>query len=184
MKTREVDVEVVADEPQPPSGANRRLGEDPFIAFVSKMMDTAFSIPGTNIRFGLDPIIGLLPGLGDTAGAVISTVLIFQSARYGVPRVIVGRMALNVLLNTVLGAMPVVGDAFSVFFKSNARNYELLRKHAGTQQRTSWADWAFVICILAALLIVTGLVIFAVLGLAATFFREVAALFASTPPAR
>jgi hypothetical protein len=72
MKTREVEVEVL------PTSADRERArvDDPFIAFASKLMDTAFVIPGTNIRFGLDPLLGLLPGLGDTVTAVVSAVLV------------------------------------------------------------------------------------------------------------
>src|SRR5678809_1705464 len=109
-KTREVQFEVVDEKAPRPV---RSLGEDPMIALVARLMDTVFTIPGTNIRFGLDPILGLLPGFGDTATAIISALLIAQSARYGVPRIILARMAGNVLLNTALGSVPLVGDAFS-----------------------------------------------------------------------
>lgn len=174
-------MEVVPDtEPIPTGGsASARTGtgtgatpgpdqskpiDDPFIAFMAKMMDTAFVVPGTNIRFGLDPILGLVPGLGDTLTSFISTFLIFQSARYGVPKVVIARMAMNVMANTVIGAIPVAGDAFSVYFKSNAKNYELLRRHAGTQQRKSTAgDWAFVIAVLA---VVVSVILFVIIGIA------------------
>ena len=147
---REVEFEVLGkDEPRPVS---RGAMDDPMVALVARLMDTVFTVPGTKIRFGLDPILGLIPGLGDTAGAVVSALLIAQSARYGVPRVVLARMGLNVLMNTAVGAVPVVGDLFSVWFKSNARNYALLQKHAGTHRRASSKDWAIVIGILAALL--------------------------------
>ena len=71
---------------------------DPFLAFVARLMDTAFTIPGTNIRFGLDPVIGLIPGIGDCVATLISTLLILQSARYRLPKIVLTRMALNVLL--------------------------------------------------------------------------------------
>ena len=160
-KTQDIEFEVV-DENAPRAGV-RRLGDDPAIAFVARMMDTVFTIPGTNIRFGLDPILGLVPGLGDTATAIISALLIAQSARYGVPRVILARMAGNVLLNTALGSVPLVGDAFSVWFKSNARNYDLLRRHANTRRPGTWRDWAFVLVLLGTIL---ALVIFVVVGAA------------------
>src|SRR5215203_2338041 len=87
--------------------------DDPFIALVSRLMDSAFVIPGTKIRFGLDPLIGLWPGIGDGASALTSIVLLLKSARYGVPRIVLARMALNVVLNGTVGALPIVGDAFS-----------------------------------------------------------------------
>ncbi len=156
VKTREIEVEVL-----PKSTESRALrgGEDPLVAFVARLMDTAFSIPGTKIRFGLDPLLGLLPGLGDTVTALVSALLIAQSARYGVPKVILARMAGNVLLNTAVGAIPVVGDLFSVWFKSNAKNYALLRNHAGARRQSTGRDWLFVIALLAAIFVFLAVVI-------------------------
>lgn len=154
-KVREVEaeVEVLPRETR----ADRKLGDDPFIALVARLMDDVFTIPGTKIRFGLDPLIGLLPGLGGLASAFISLGLIGLSTRQAVPRMVLARMALNVLLNTALEALPVVGDAVSIFFRSNARNYDLLRKHAGTARPASRADWLFVLGLLGAV----GLVVVA-----------------------
>ncbi|MCE9612445.1 MAG: DUF4112 domain-containing protein [Chthoniobacter sp.] len=145
-KVREVeaDVEVLPRETR----ADTKLGDDPFIALVARLMDEAFVIPGTNIRFGLDPLIGLLPGFGPVASSVISLALIGLSARLRVPKIILARMAVNVLLNAGLDAVPVVGDALSIFFRSNTRNHELLRKYAGTAQPASRGDWLFLIALL------------------------------------
>lgn len=137
---REVETEVLP----PDSGAFER--DERLIRFISRLMDTMFVIPGTNIRFGLDPIIGLLPGVGDSADALISAFLIARSARHGVPKIILARMALNVLINTVGGALPVIGDAFSVWWKSNAMNLALLQKYAGAHRRAPGrGDWIFVL---------------------------------------
>ena len=153
-KIREVEAEVEVLPRRDPAGA--KSADDPFIALVARLMDDVFTIPGTGIRFGLDPLIGLLPGLGATASAAVSLVLIALSARRAVPRVVLARMAVNVLLNAGLDAVPVVGDALSIFFRSNVRNYELLRKHAGTARPTTHGDWLFLSALLggAALLIV------------------------------
>ena len=145
-KIREVvaETEVLPREER----AGAKLGDDPFVALVARLMDVVFSIPGTKIRFGLDPLIGLLPGLGATASAAVSLALIALSARRRVPKIILARMALNVLLNAALDAVPVAGDALSIFFRSNARNYELLRKHAGTARAATRGDWLFLIALL------------------------------------
>jgi hypothetical protein len=140
---REIPTEVLPPDETPFERDER------FIRFVSQLMDTMFVIPGTNIRFGLDPIIGLLPGVGDSADAIISAFLISRSARYGVPKIILARMALNVLINTFGGALPIFGDAFSVWWKSNAMNYELLRKHANSRRAPTRRDWVFVIGLIA-----------------------------------
>jgi len=145
-KVREVeaDVEVLPRETR----AKAKLGDDPFIALVSRLMDEVFIIPGTNIRFGLDPIIGLLPGLGGTASAAVSLVLIAMSARLRVPRVVLARMAVNVLINAGLDAVPVLGDVLTIFFRSNTRNHELLRKYAGTARPASRGDRLFLYAML------------------------------------
>lgn len=117
---------------------------DPFIALVARLMDSAFTIPGTGIRFGLDPIIGLIAGYGDAAAALTSLVLLARSVKYGIPRVVIAQMALNIVLNATVGAVPVVGDAFSFWFKSNERNYELLRKHASSPSSSTRSSWLFV----------------------------------------
>ncbi len=145
-KVREIkaDVEVLPRETR----AGTQLADDPFVALVARFMDDVFTIPGTKIRFGLDPLIGLLPGLGATASAAVSLALIALSARRRLPKIVLARMALNVLINTGLDAVPVVGDALSIFFRSNARNYELLRKHAGTARATTRGDWLFLSALL------------------------------------
>ncbi|HEX8296367.1 MAG TPA: DUF4112 domain-containing protein [Chthoniobacteraceae bacterium] len=153
---REIKVDEVI-----PSGQPTRLSpaNDPLVAMIARLMDTAFVVPGTNIRFGLDALIGLIPGLGDTAGALVSTALILQSSRYGVPKIVLARMALNVLINTAAGSVPLLGDAFSVYFKSNARNYELLQRHSGPRRKSTSQDWLFVVGLIALMLLIVGLII-------------------------
>jgi len=151
---REVEFEVLGKDA--PKGT---LKDDPFIALIAKLMDSVFVIPGTNIRFGLDPIIGLIPALGTTASSFVSIVLIGLSARRGVPKIVLTRMAVNVLINAAMDAVPILGDALSIFFRSNARNYELLQKHAGTSRASTKGDWLFLAGLIAALFVVIGLII-------------------------
>ena len=168
---REVEFEVLGKD-APKTGAN----DDPFIALIARLMDSAFVIPGTKIRFGLDPIIGLIPALGATASSVVSIVLIALSARRGVPKIILARMAVNVLANAAIDSVPVLGDILSVFYRSNARNYELLRKHADTAAAgrvSTTGDWLFLIALLAGVVLVIGLMIVG----SVTFFH-----FLLTPP--
>src|SRR4051794_20242089 len=111
---REVEFEVLGKEGPagPKAGGGPGVGpgpspaeeKDPLIAFIAKLMDSIFVIPGTKIRFGLDPIIGFIPALGPTASSLVSIFLIAMSARRGVPKVILARMAVNVLFNAALDA--------------------------------------------------------------------------------
>lgn len=157
-----IEVEVVSaggrDEPT-------RENPDPLFALVAKLMDNIFVIPGTGIRFGLDPLIGLIPGLGDGSSALISALLIVRGAKAGLPRIVLTRMALNVLLNTFCGAIPIVGDAFSVWFKSNQLNYALYQKHLQQARTSRKQDWLFVTGLLAilALLVVLTIVVSVIL---------------------
>ena len=121
-----------------------RAVDDPTSALLAKWMDTVFVIPGTKIRFGFDSLIDLFPGVGDAIGAVISTYIIAQGSRLGVPKVILVRMAMNVLTNALLGIIPILGAIFSVFYRSNVKNYELLRRYAGRQKARA-SDWLFVV---------------------------------------
>lgn len=150
-KFRKIDV----DEVIPPGARSRASGEkvdDPLVETIARLMDAVFTIPGTKIRFGLDPLIGLVPGIGASLSSVVSLFLIIRSARYRLPHLVLARMALNVLINGLLDAIPVAGDALSIFFRSNARNYELLKKHAGSRKTASRHDWLIVGMLLASVI--------------------------------
>jgi hypothetical protein len=93
------------------------------------IMDRALRIPGTRIRVGLDALLGLLPVGGDVLTGIIQVgIVLFAVAHYKVPRAIAARMAANVLLDTAVGAIPFVGDAFDVVFKANTRNIRLVTR--------------------------------------------------------
>jgi hypothetical protein len=92
-------------------------------------MDGVFTLPGTNLRLALDAIVGLVPVAGDVVSGLISSYLIWEARRIGAPRWLVARMMANTLLDTTLGAIPLVGDAFDVMFRANMRNMALLRRH-------------------------------------------------------
>ena len=96
---------------------------------LARLMDGVFTLPGTNLRLGLDASVGLVPVAGDVVSGLISSYLIWEARRIGAPRWLVARMMANTLLDTTLGAIPLVGDAFDVMFRANMRNMALLRRH-------------------------------------------------------
>ncbi|MGB5694734.1 MAG: DUF4112 domain-containing protein [Polyangiales bacterium] len=109
------------------------------------LLDDRFRIPGTDFRFGIDPIIGLLfPGIGDTVTGLGSIGLLTFALRRGVPRVILGRMLLNILIDVLLGALPVIGDIFDAAWKSNRRNLELIRQHESPDSKPGAWDYAII----------------------------------------
>jgi hypothetical protein len=95
---------------------------------IARLLDARFGIPGTPLRFGLDSLLGLVPGLGDAATALVSLYVMAEARRLGVRPATLIRMGWNVALDLGLGAVPVVGDIFDFFWKSNMKNIALLER--------------------------------------------------------
>ena len=96
---------------------------------LATVLDTAFIVPGTNIRFGAEAMLRLVPGVGDIAASALSFYLLYEASRLGVPKLLLARMAANVILEGAVGVVPVAGDAFDVYFRANRRNVALLRQY-------------------------------------------------------
>jgi hypothetical protein len=129
-------------------------------------------MPGTEVRFGLDPILGLIPGLGDVAGAALSGYLVLLAARLGAPRVVVLRMVANVALDSIVGSVPLLGDAFDVAWKANTRNLALLERAIERPDATRAASSAVV----GGALLVLALLAVAGVALAVVVVRALARL--------
>ena len=105
------------------------------ITLLAKLMDNAFVIPGLNRRVGLDSVIGLVPGVGDAISAALASYIIWEARQLGLPRWKIARMVGNVAVDTALGAIPLAGDVFDIFFKANERNMRIIHEHLGTPKR-------------------------------------------------
>ncbi|WP_052954608.1 DUF4112 domain-containing protein [Microvirga vignae] len=105
------------------------------ITLLAKLMDSAFVIPGLNRRIGLDAVLGLVPGVGDALSAALASYIIWEAHQLGLPRWKIARMVANVAVDTAIGAIPLAGDVFDVFFKSNVRNLRIIHDHLGTPKR-------------------------------------------------
>jgi len=143
---QEVDWEVL-----PPEEKRRRQSLEPLFKWLALIMDEFVRVPGTKFRFGIDPLIGLIPVIGDTSSALVSAFALIQAARLGVPKILLGRMSVNILLNELIGVVPIIGDTFSFWFKSNARNYQIIKDHIATPGVARRSDWVFVIGVLVVL---------------------------------
>ena len=126
---------------------------------VAWYLDSAVPIPGTRLRLGVDPLIGLVPVVGDTIGALLSCYILNQASRMGAPLSVLVRMVFNILIDAMVGAIPLLGDLFDVAWRANRRNVELLRRYQDQPTRTVWQSRA-----LATVLIVTVLAVVIAIG--------------------
>ena len=132
---------------------------------LSRMMDGLFRIPGTGWRIGLDALVGLIPGVGDFATTAVSFYILAAGVRYRVPKATLLRMASNIAVDYLLGAVPVVGDLFDAAWKSNQMNVELLRNRASVSAEEAAhgraSDWLFLgVIVLGLLALLAGSIAF------------------------
>jgi hypothetical protein len=119
------------------TAAERRIGR------VTHVLDELVSVPGTSIKVGLDPVIGVIPIAGDALAALVGVWVILEASRFGIPRVVLGRMVANLVVDLGIGAIPLIGDAYDVFFRSNRRNLDLFRRHALDPGASTRGEQAF-----------------------------------------
>ncbi len=91
--------------------------------------DSNIRIPFTRIRFGLSPLIGLLPVIGDFAGLILSLYVLYEAQKVGADRSVKRKMIRNMMIEFLVGIIPVFGDVFDALFKANTKNTELLRHY-------------------------------------------------------
>jgi hypothetical protein len=137
---------------------------------LARLLDSAIVIPGTDIRIGLDPILGLLlPELGDALTATVSLALLGVAFKERVPKLVMARMLLNIVIDAVLGAIPLVGDLFDFAFKANEKNLALIELHRGDPNRKPSLGDRLVVA--SAVLVVLGLIALPFLVVAALWAR-------------
>jgi uncharacterized protein DUF4112 len=141
------------------------------------LLDSYFRVPGTNIRFGIDPILSLIPVIGELASPVFTVALFNQARRQRVPRIVMLRMALNALLDALIGAIPFVGNVLDVFWRANKANLALLERHAGRGHPSRAGDYVFVLVIVAALVLVAAMTVWIGIWFVKVLWRGFAALW-------
>ena len=146
-------------KPEPLISKERSVRIDESLERLSWLMDDFIRLPVIGWRVGLDALVGLIPGFGDTATSLVSFYILASAVRYGVPKVTLLRMGMNLGIDYVVGSFPVVGDLFDAWWKSNQRNVELLSQRATVSadeaRKGTISDWLFV-----------GLIILLLVGLA------------------
>lgn len=136
-------------------------------------LDSSIPVPGTSWRIGLDGLIGLIPGIGDLTAGALSSYILLQAVKLGVPASVIARMALNVILESVLGTIPLLGDVFDFAFKANQRNVQLMRHYVtdpGTVKKRSILTVVTVVVLVIAALV---LAVWMALELLSMLFKAV-----------
>ncbi len=139
---------------------------------LARLMDSQFKIPGTDIRFGLDALVGLVPGAGDFSTFIVSGYMLTVLAKNGASGFVLARMALNVLIDSLFGAIPILGDIFDVAFKANQRNMKLMHQHY-VEGRHRGSAWKVVVPILLVLLLFVAALVWATYELLAWLFSAI-----------
>ncbi|QYX32575.1 DUF4112 domain-containing protein [Sphaerospermopsis torques-reginae] len=127
---------------------------------ISKLLDNAITIPGTPVGIGLDPILGLIPVGGDVLGLMFSLYIIIESAKLGISKATLGRMIVNIIIDALVGAIPMLGDLFDFAWRANNYNLILLEDYLKSPGEKKKADQGFIITIFAGLFVL-GIVLIA-----------------------
>ena len=144
--------------------AEERLpAPDPWIRHLAYLMDGV--IPIGRWSFGLDPLLGLVPGIGDLIGAVISMLIVVRAVQAGVPRIAVARMMANIAIDTLVGSIPIFGDAFDFAYKSNLKNLRIYEESLYAGHRDTARHWGFFLAMFAGIGGVIAAVVYGVVVL-------------------
>ena len=154
LPPNEPPVRIIVPGSAPPASIVERDQIRDHVRHLAWLLDSAFEIPGTRFRIGLDPLIGLIPVLGDLIGFLISSYIILLASRLGAPRVVLLRMFLNVLIDSVLGSVPIAGDLLDAAWKSNLMNARLLDRTLADPKSAGRSSFWVVLGMLTAVLAV------------------------------
>jgi hypothetical protein len=128
------------------SGEVYRVGErlperDRWMQHLAYLMDGAVRIGPWSI--GLDPLIGLVPGFGDLLGALISMLIVGRAVQAGIPRIAIARMVTNIAVDTLVGSIPLFGDAFDFAYKANLKNLRIYEDSLYAGRSKTARHWGF-----------------------------------------
>lgn len=107
------------------------------VEWLEMLLERSLTLPGTKMGVGLDSIVGLVPVIGDIITAAMGAYIVWEGRNLGMPKWQLARMSGNILFDTLVGAVPVAGDAFDFLFKSNSRNLKIIKRHLDKHHPTS-----------------------------------------------
>lgn len=147
---------------EPPARRHRRLER------WIDLLEDLVRIPGTRLSFGLDVLLGLLPVAGDLAGLLCGLPLVVIAVKRRLPFTVVLVMLVNLLVDAVVGAVPLAGNLFDLLWKAHRKNLVLLRRPEELGAVLREARWKAAALVAAVVLLSAALVsmlLFALWGL-------------------
>jgi hypothetical protein len=150
------------------SGEIYRPGEllparEKWMETLAYIMDGA--IPVGPWRIGLDPLLGLVPGIGDLISALISMAIVVRAVQVGIPRIAIARMVTNIVIDTLVGSIPVFGDAFDFAYKANLKNLRIYEQARYVRRGRTARHWGFFVALLLGIGAVVGGVAYGIVAL-------------------
>jgi hypothetical protein len=83
----------------------------------------------------------------------------------GVPRIAVARMMSNIAIDTLVGSIPIVGDAFDFAYKSNLKNLRIYEDSLYAGHSDTARHWGFFLVLFAGIAGVIAAVVYGVVVL-------------------
>jgi hypothetical protein len=155
--------------------ADRRRRALAEVEFLAWLLDNSIPVPGTGgRRFGIDALVGFVPVVGDLFGGLLGLIVIWRGSRMGLPRVVVVRMLVNTMIDIVVGAVPLAGDAFDLWFKVNERNLRLIRRHVEHPDASTRHEWLVLLGLLGVVLALLAIAAWLIVTLIASIAGLVA----------
>jgi predicted RNA-binding Zn-ribbon protein involved in translation (DUF1610 family) len=129
---------------------------------VATTMDNRWRVPIVGVDVGVDPLIGLIPGVGDMIAMAISAWIVLRGVLLGAPNAVLAKMTGALVVEGLIGYVPVVGDVIDFFWCINANNVNRLK--ANSDQLTGSTNYGFLVLgFVVPMLVVVAVAGFAVL---------------------
>lgn len=130
----------------------------------ARLLDEAVAVPGTGQRVGLDAALSLIPWAGEVVGGFFSAWIVVGAIRHRVPLHRVVRMVSYILLDMIVGAVPILGTIFDWLFHENVINLNaLLRYRDRSRPPRSLASAAGAVIAIFAIILLVAIGILAML---------------------
>jgi Domain of unknown function (DUF4112) len=99
------------------------------IELFEHLLENLVTIPGTKQKVGLDVILDLIPVGGSVIAAAMGSYIAWEARNLGMPKSALIRMAGNIGVDALLGAIPLIGAVPDFFFRSNTRNVKIIKRY-------------------------------------------------------